>query len=210
MAVSFSVRPNFAALGVHQHLRARPEGVGTDGEDGVLARLVLAQLRADAREQHGEAERLGDIVVGARFEPQDRVGIRVVTGQHDDRGLEAVLAQDAHGLAPVHVGQPHVHDDEVDMAVLGRLHALGAGLDRHRLELLVQASCSTRAADNSASSSTIRILRALGIGLPPETRRRTAALRAVEHSRKKRASAERVFDGDWSTAKRPESRMSGM
>jgi hypothetical protein len=36
-----------------------------DGEHGVLALLVLAQLRADAREQDRELERLGDIVVGA-------------------------------------------------------------------------------------------------------------------------------------------------
>ena len=29
--------------------------------------LVLAELGADVRQQHGEAERLGDVVVGARF-----------------------------------------------------------------------------------------------------------------------------------------------
>ena len=99
---------------------------------------MLAKLRADAREQHREAERLGDVVVGAGFEPEDRVGIGVVAGQHDDRRLEAVLAQDAHGLAPVHVGQADVHDDEIDVAVAGGLHALRAGIDRLGVELLVQ------------------------------------------------------------------------
>jgi hypothetical protein len=40
--------------------------------------------------------------------------------------------------APVDVGQAHVHDDEVDLTGARRLHALGAGVGRHRLELLVQ------------------------------------------------------------------------
>jgi hypothetical protein len=31
-----------------------PERVRADGEDRVLARLMLAQLRADARQQHRE------------------------------------------------------------------------------------------------------------------------------------------------------------
>ena len=60
-------------------------------------------------------------------------------GQHDDRGLEAVLAQHAHRLAAVDVGQADIHDHEVDLAVLGGIDALGAGLDRVGLELLVQA-----------------------------------------------------------------------
>ncbi len=65
-----------------------------------------------------------------------RVG--VVAGQHDDRRLEAVLAQDAHRLAAVHVGQPDVHDHQVDLAAFGRLHPLGAAVDRDGVELLVQ------------------------------------------------------------------------
>src|SRR6266436_4622176 len=63
--------PHLVALGIEQDLRARPERVGADGEYGVLARLVLAQLRADAREQHGEAKRLGHVVVGAGLEPEN-------------------------------------------------------------------------------------------------------------------------------------------
>ena len=96
------------------------------------------KLRADARQQHGKAERLGDVVVGAGFQAEDGVGIGVVAGQHDDRRLEAVLAQDAHRLAAVDVGQADVHDHQVDLAALGRLHALGAAVDRDGLELLMQ------------------------------------------------------------------------
>ena len=99
---------------------------------------MLAQLGADARQQHGEAERLGDVVVGARFQTENGVGIGIVPSQHDDRGLEAVLAQDAHRFAAVDVGQPDIHDDEVDLTGFGGLHALAAAVDGERFELLMQ------------------------------------------------------------------------
>ena len=51
-----------------------------------------SKLGADARQQHGKAERLGDVIVGAGFQTENRIGIGVVPGQHDDRSLEAVLA----------------------------------------------------------------------------------------------------------------------
>src|SRR5262245_32051761 len=54
---------DLVALLPGQELRTRPEAVGPDGEDRVLARLVLAELGADARQQYREAERLGDVVV---------------------------------------------------------------------------------------------------------------------------------------------------
>jgi hypothetical protein len=74
---------------------------------------VLAQLRANAREQHGKAKRLGHVVVGTGLEPEDGVGIGIVPSQHDDRRLKAVLAQDAHRLPPVDVGKPDIHDHEM-------------------------------------------------------------------------------------------------
>src|SRR5262249_12911246 len=45
-------QPHLVALGIDEKLRARPERVGPDGEDGVFAGFVLTQLRPDAREQH--------------------------------------------------------------------------------------------------------------------------------------------------------------
>ena len=36
---------------------------------------MLAKLGADARKQHGKAEGLGDIIVSARFEAEDGVGL---------------------------------------------------------------------------------------------------------------------------------------
>jgi len=99
---------------------------------------VLAQLRTNAREQHGKAKRLGHVVVGTGFEPEDGVGIGIVPGQHDDRRLKAVLAQDAHRLPPVDVRKPDIHDHEIDLPSLGGLYALGSVVDRDRLELLMQ------------------------------------------------------------------------
>ncbi len=99
---------------------------------------MLTQLRADARKQHCEAERLGDVVVGAGFETEDRVGIGVVPREHDDRRLESVLAHDANGFAPVHVGKPDIHHDEIDLPRFGFLHAFGGGIDRDRVELFMQ------------------------------------------------------------------------
>src|SRR5262249_53622300 len=58
---------DLAAAAVDQQFRGWLESVGTNGEDGVLALLVLPELGADARKQHAELERLGDVVVGARL-----------------------------------------------------------------------------------------------------------------------------------------------
>jgi hypothetical protein len=38
------------------------------------------------------------------------VGIGVVAREHDDRHLETVPAQDAHGFAAIDVGQADIHD----------------------------------------------------------------------------------------------------
>ena len=135
---SFSVSRTLAAALVDQQLLAGLERVGTDREGGVLALLVLAQLRADAGEQHGEAERLGHIVVGAGFEAEDRVGIGVVAGQHDDRRLVAALAQQLDRLAPVHVGQADIHDQKIDQAGARRCDALGGGGLLQHVEFLVE------------------------------------------------------------------------
>ena len=99
---------------------------------------MLAQLCANTRQQDGEAERLGDIIIGAGFEPENGVGIGVVAGEHENRCLEPALAEDAHRFAAVDIGQANVHNNQVDLAILGGLDALGAILDRGCLELLVQ------------------------------------------------------------------------
>ena len=58
--------------------------------------------------------------------------------EHDDRRLETVPAQDAHGFAAVDVGQADIHDHQIDLSRLGGLHALAAVLGRDSFKLLVQ------------------------------------------------------------------------
>jgi hypothetical protein len=58
--------------------------------------------------------------------------------EHNDRRLEAVLAQDAHRFAAVDVGQADIHDYQIDLSRLGGLHALAAILRRESFKLLVQ------------------------------------------------------------------------
>src|SRR5262249_50233944 len=45
-----------AAAFLDQQLGARAEGIGADREDRILAELVLAELRAQPRQQHVQAE----------------------------------------------------------------------------------------------------------------------------------------------------------
>ena len=100
--------------------------------------LVLAQVGADAGQQHGEAEGLGDIVIGAGVEAQDGVGLGGLRGQQDHRALVAVLADDLAGLAAIHVGQVHVEDDEVGAVGLDRLDAGRGGGNLGHRELVMQ------------------------------------------------------------------------
>ena len=114
------------------------EFVGTDREDRVLAALVLAQVRAQAGEQHVDAERLGDIVVGAGFEAEDRVGVAVGRGQHDDRGAHALAAHQLAEFAAVHVGQADVEQDRVVVGELRLLQTLGGRADLDGREAIVE------------------------------------------------------------------------
>jgi hypothetical protein len=96
-------------------------------------------MRAQARQQHAEAERLGDIVVGAGVEAENGVGVGVGAGQHDDRHLDAVAPHQPAGLAPVHVGQADVEQDGVVVVGLQAVERRGAGLGAGDVELLVKA-----------------------------------------------------------------------
>ena len=88
-----------------------------------------AQQRADAGEQLGEPERLGDVVVGAGVEPDDEVDLVGARGEHEDRGGQAVVADRTRDVEAVHVRQTEVEDDEVgrrgtvDRTLTRALHA---------------------------------------------------------------------------------------
>jgi len=114
------------------------ERIRADGEDDVLAGFVLAKLGANASQEHNKAKRLGDVIIGTRFKTEKDVGLGIMAGQHDDRSLEVVLAQDANSLATIDIGQADIHDHQIDLARLRRLHALDAVLNCDGFELLMQ------------------------------------------------------------------------
>ena len=89
---------------------------------------VAAQERAHAREQFGEAEGLGDVVVGPGVEPDDHVHLVGARGEDEDGDAPAVGADLAGDVEPVHVRQPQVEDDEVGPLDVGeRLAPCGRG-----------------------------------------------------------------------------------
>src|SRR6478735_9186134 len=134
---AIKIAQNGRFLFSQEHLRAWPERVGTNREDGILARLVLSKLRTDARQKHSKTKWLRNVVIGARFKAEDGIGIRIVTCQHNDRGLETIFAKNPHGLPTVDVGQAHIHNNQIDLAVLGRVHTFGSAIRRNCIEFLV-------------------------------------------------------------------------
>ena len=105
----------------------------------IFARLILTQLRADAGQQHDEAERLADIVVGAGIETAHGVGVQIVRGQHNDRPAIAIAAYPLDSFASVEIGQPNVHDDEVRRRFRDRLERRLRRLNGLNVKLGVQS-----------------------------------------------------------------------
>src|SRR5713101_3179058 len=128
----------FLAALLRQHLGGGVELVRTDGHYRIFAALMLAQMGAQASQQDIDAERLGDVVVGARFEAEDGVGVGVGGGQHDDRRAHALAAHQLAQLAAVHVGQADIEQDGVVMGELGPLQPLGGRADLDGGETVIE------------------------------------------------------------------------
>ena len=89
------------------------------------------QHRPDPAAQLGEAERLGDVVVGAGLEPEHRVGLGVERGEHDDRHDVAPPAQRAAHLVAVGPGaERDVEQDDVEVVGAGAVDRRAAVGDR--------------------------------------------------------------------------------
>ena len=101
----------------------RPLGAGA-----VAARAPQHGLHA--ADELGDAEGLGDVVVGAGLEADDLVELGVLRREHQHVGV-AELAHPAADLDAVDVGQPEVEDDQVERVQGGRanggLPVLGLG-----------------------------------------------------------------------------------
>ena len=103
-------------------------------------RLDPAQRHADTGQQFLGAEWLRDVVVGARVQRANLVGLRATRGQHENRRRASVSQQPAH-LDAVHVGQSQVQNDEVGV---NPFNALQAGFPGHGGGDLVAARAEQR------------------------------------------------------------------
>ena len=104
-------------------------------------RVGPAKDGADAGDQLARVERLGDVVVGAQLEPDDRVDVLGARGQHDDRRLAATADLAAH-LPAVQLGEHQVEDDErwvVPLVEDERLATFARGQHLEALLLEVEA-----------------------------------------------------------------------
>lgn len=92
-----------------------PYAVGRGGDDGLAG--AAPEQGPDPGEELGEAEGLGDVVVGARVEPDDGVDLVRPRGEDQDRDRVALGAQPPGDLQAVHAGQPQVEYDQVHAAL---------------------------------------------------------------------------------------------
>ena len=81
---------------------------GGGDEDG-----RAAQGGADAGQELGEAERLGDVVLGAELEPRHLVHLAAPRRQDDDGHHPPLASKRLEHLEAVHLGEHHVEDDEI-------------------------------------------------------------------------------------------------
>src|SRR5215210_117460 len=88
---------------------------------GTLARRYSgpAHDRPDARHQLPDGERLGDVVVRPKLEPDDPVYLVVAGGQHDDRHV-ALRPDPPYDLRAVELGEHDVEHDQVRLISLER------------------------------------------------------------------------------------------
>ena len=72
----------------------------------------------NAREQHIEGERFGQVIVGARIQPANDVLGSISCGQQQDRSLDILASQASRHLQPVHEWQHDIQDDDVERVEL--------------------------------------------------------------------------------------------
>src|ERR1051325_577366 len=135
-----STAPDLADRGVDLDLsepRRRARRTGRSGPP---------QLGLDAGQQLEDAERLGDVVVGAEAEPADLVLLLPSRREHEHGGVVAALAHGAEDPEPVDARDHEIEDDEVETAHLERRKArrtIGRELHGVALDLEVVAEAES-------------------------------------------------------------------
>ena len=84
------------------------------------------QRGAHARQQFRDAERLGDVIIGAEIERRDLLGLLLARRQHDDRRVARLPRANDHRLA-VHIRQPEVEHDGVRLEFVDLAKGLAPG-----------------------------------------------------------------------------------
>ena len=84
------------------------------------AQLILSglprgatDLSPHASQQLGQAEGLGDVVIGPRIQTDDEVGVLTARGEHEDRDGQALGPHLTGHVQAVDVRQSQVQDDDV-------------------------------------------------------------------------------------------------
>ena len=103
------------------------EFVWANAIDRVFAGFVAAQMRTDARQQHGEFERLKHVIVCAGVQTLNLLLFFLRRArQHDDGRFDALIAQLFASLEAVHVRQADVQHDRGGLLVGGRDEAFSS------------------------------------------------------------------------------------
>jgi hypothetical protein len=82
-----------------------------------------AENRLDARHEFAHAERLAHVIVCAKLQADDAVGLLAAGGDHDD-GQVAGGAKLAAHLEPVHLGQHHVQQNQIRLCLARKAQSL--------------------------------------------------------------------------------------
>ena len=111
-----------------------------DGQAVRVAHPSAAGDGAESGEQLGERERLHQVVVGPRVEPDDPVLQGVPRRQHHHRRVEPLLAQGRENLEAVAPRQHQVEQDDLEPVPReAEEGALAGGLDHHVVPLAFEA-----------------------------------------------------------------------
>ena len=134
--------------------RVEPQAAGLRAASGSAPRA--AQQRADAHEQLGERERLGQVVVAARAEAGEPVGQRAAGGQEEHRRVDAVRAQRLADVAAVGVGQADVEHEHVGRVARRTRCTASRPVAVARTSKPFGAQRAARARERSSASSSQR------------------------------------------------------
>src|SRR4051794_38939478 len=133
-----AVAPRAPRAGIHAHARDLALG------DAIAA---APQQGAYARAQDRQRERLREVVVGARVEPEHLVELGAAGREHEDRQARVLRARAAAHLDPVDVRQADVENHEVDAARVDAPDGGAARVDVIDVVALARQGADQRLAD---------------------------------------------------------------